>query len=100
MGRGSSRGSSSCEFCSQFSVDEFLDGRDLDVVPRAERENEDRFVVECDATGKVAVQPRLYDAEVLVMHMYLNKKILSTYVNPDAPWCLTQLENLVLQCRT
>lgn len=69
MGRGSSRGSSGCEFCGHFSVDEFLDGGDLDVVPRAERENEDRFVVECDATGKVAVQPRLYDAEVLVMHI-------------------------------
>jgi hypothetical protein len=65
------RGSSSCELCGQLSVDEFLDGGDLDVVPGAERENEDRFVVECDATGNIAVQPRLYDAEVLVMHMYV-----------------------------
>jgi len=73
-GRYNRRGSS-CELCGQFSVDEFLDGGDLDVVPRAERENEDRFVVECDATGNIAVQPR---------------------VNPDAPWCLTQLEDLVL----
>ena len=51
------RGSSSCEFCGQFGVDEFLDGGDLDVVSRTEREDEDRLVVECDATGKITIQP-------------------------------------------
>ncbi|KAI9462835.1 hypothetical protein BJY52DRAFT_1255493 [Lactarius psammicola] len=48
---------SSCEFCGPFGVDEFLDGGNLDVVSRTEREDEDRFVVECDATGKIAEQP-------------------------------------------
>ena len=53
-------GGSSCEFCGEFGVDEFLDGGDLDVVSGTEREDEDGFAVERDATGKITVQPRLY----------------------------------------
>jgi hypothetical protein len=70
LGCSSSRGSS-CELCGQFGVDEFLDGGDLDVVCRTECEDENRFGVECDATGKIAVQPRLYGAEMLVMHVFM-----------------------------
>ena len=56
-----------------------MDGGDLDVIPRAEREDENRFGVECDATGKVAVQPRLYDAEMLVMHAYAPENALDVH---------------------
>ena len=61
LGRGSGGGSTgSCKFCGEFGVDEFLDGGDLDVVSGTEREDEDGFAVERDATGKITVQPRLY----------------------------------------
>jgi hypothetical protein len=64
-------GGSSCELCGLFGIDEFSDNGDLDVVPRTEREDENRFVVEFYATGDIAVQPRLYDAEMLVIHEYV-----------------------------
>lgn len=88
-------GGSSCELCGLFRVDEFSDSGDLDVVPGAERKDENRFVVEFDATGKVAVQPRLYDeTKMLVMHEHaVNRR---TYVNPDVPGSFTQSEDFVL----
>ena len=54
-GSSSGLGGGSCELCGLFSVDEFSDSGDLDVVPGAEREDENRFAVEYDATGKIAV---------------------------------------------
>ena len=51
-----------------------MDGGDLDVVSRTEREDENRFVVECDATGKIAVQPRLCETEILVEHASMRRR--------------------------
>jgi hypothetical protein len=55
-GRGCSSGGS--ELCGQLGVDKVLDGSDLDVISRAEREDENRFVGE-RAARAIAVKPRL-----------------------------------------
>src|SRR6266404_4585565 len=100
LGHRSFRGGSR-KFCGRSGVDEFLDGRELDLGCGAECEDEDRFRVEFGAARKIAINLRLHEARYIYNRCWwCTFKMLGTYVNPDAPWSLVQSEDLVLCHKT